>query len=187
MAIDVSPRNWGAAVPAVQSDLKSKRGNSHQRRRQGRRERWQGQKSSPPRRIVIYRTFPCTIRMGLGPDASKASIAVPAASRPVRLKIEARRPESAAAQGRRQDQTSSPPRNRENFAIRTVLGIGTGNSSAVSRTIGPGSFTRQPVWTRRASHPAPSGWPPRGGAKVTWFRFRYSCEYLGILEKTPAY
>ena len=51
------------------------------------------------------------------------------------------------------------------------------------RTIGLGSFTRRPVWTRRASHPAPSGRPPRGGAKVTWFR--YSCEYLGILEKTP--
>ena len=51
------------------------------------------------------------------------------------------------------------------------------------RTTGPGSFTRRPVWMRRASHPAPSGRPPRGGAKVTWFR--YSCEYLGILEKTP--
>ena len=45
------------------------------------------------------------------------------------------------------------------------------------RTIGLDSFTRRPVWTRRASHPAPSGRPPRGGAKVTWFR--YSCEYLG--------
>ena len=45
------------------------------------------------------------------------------------------------------------------------------------RTIGLGSFTRRPVWTRRASHPAPSGRPPRGGAKVAWFR--YSCEYLG--------
>ena len=43
------------------------------------------------------------------------------------------------------------------------------------RTIGLDSFTRRPVWTRRASHPAPSGRPPRGGAKVTWFR--YSCEY----------
>ena len=39
-----------------------------------RRERRQGQKSSPPRKIVIYRT----IRMGLGPDASNARIAVPA-------------------------------------------------------------------------------------------------------------
>ena len=37
MVLDVGPRNSGAAVPAVQSDLKSKRGNSHQRRRQGRR------------------------------------------------------------------------------------------------------------------------------------------------------
>ena len=45
-----------------------------------------------------------------------------------------------------------------------------------SRTIGSGSFTRRPVWTRRASHPAPSGRPTRGGAKVTWW-FRYSCEY----------
>ena len=74
MALDVSPQNASAAVPAVQSDPKTKRGNSHQRRRQGRRERRQGQKSSPPRKIVIYRT----IRMGLGPDASNARIAVPA-------------------------------------------------------------------------------------------------------------
>ena len=74
MALDVSPQNASAAVPAVQSDPKTKRGNSHQRRRQGRRERRQGQKSSPPRKIAIYRT----IRMGLGPDASNARIAVPA-------------------------------------------------------------------------------------------------------------
>ena len=74
MALDVGPWNLGAAVPAIQSDLKPKRGNSHQRRRQGRRERRQGEKSSPPRKIVIYRT----IRMGLGPDASNARIAVPA-------------------------------------------------------------------------------------------------------------
>ena len=52
------------------------------------------------------------------------------------------------------------------------------------RAIGLGSFTRRTVWIRRASHPAPSGRPPRGGAKVT--RFTYSCEYVGILEKTPA-
>jgi hypothetical protein len=45
MALDVSPRNASAAVSAVQSDPKTKRGNSHQRRRQGRRERRQGQKS----------------------------------------------------------------------------------------------------------------------------------------------
>ena len=74
MALDVSPRNSSAAVPAVQSDPKTKRGNSHQRRRQGRRERRQVQKSSPPRKVAIYRT----IRMGLGPDASNARIAVPA-------------------------------------------------------------------------------------------------------------
>ena len=36
MALDVSSRNSSAAVPVVQSDPKSKRGNSHQRRRQGR-------------------------------------------------------------------------------------------------------------------------------------------------------
>ena len=51
------------------------------------------------------------------------------------------------------------------------------HSSHHPHTIGLGSFTRRPVWTRRASHPAPSGRPPRGGAKVTWFG--YSCEYLG--------
>ena len=50
------------------------------------------------------------------------------------------------------------------------------HSSYHPRTIGLDSFTRRPVWTRRASHPAPSGRPPRGRAKVTWFR--YSCEYL---------
>ena len=74
MALDVSLQNASAAVPAVQSDPKTKRGNSHQRRRQGRRERRQVQKSSPPRKVAIYRT----IRMGLGPDASNARIAVPA-------------------------------------------------------------------------------------------------------------
>ena len=51
------------------------------------------------------------------------------------------------------------------------------------RTIGLGSFTRRPVWTRRASHPAPSGRPPRGGAKVTWFR--YPREYLGYSREDP--
>ena len=33
VALDVSPRNTSAAVPVVQSDPKSKRGNSHQWRR----------------------------------------------------------------------------------------------------------------------------------------------------------
>ena len=50
------------------------------------------------------------------------------------------------------------------------------HSSHHPRTIGLGSFTRRPVWTRRASHPAPSERPPRGGEKVAWFR--YSCEYM---------
>ena len=82
MALDVSPRNSSAAVPAVQSDPKTKRGNSHRRRRQGRRERRQGQKSSPPIKIVIYRT----IRMGLGPDASNARIVVPTVQSDLRSK-----------------------------------------------------------------------------------------------------
>ena len=51
------------------------------------------------------------------------------------------------------------------------------------RTIGPGSFTRRPVGLRRASHPVPSGRPPRGGAKMTWLR--YSCEYLGCSREDP--
>ena len=59
------------------------------------------------------------------------------------------------------------------------------------RTIGLGSFTRRPVWTRRASHLAPSGRPPRGGAKVTWFRYpceyrRYSREDASCLMRTTA-
>ena len=43
------------------------------------------------------------------------------------------------------------------------------------RTIGLDSFTRRPVWTRRASHPAPSGRPPRGGATLSSQKrcFRY--------------
>ena len=41
--------------------------------------------------------------------------------------------------------------------------------------IGLGSFARWPVWTRRASHPAPAGRPPRGGAKVTWFGDSCEC------------
>ena len=53
------------------------------------------------------------------------------ASRPVRSKIEAKRPESAAAQGRRQDQIAATEKIVKYFTIRTVLGIGTGNSSAV--------------------------------------------------------
>ena len=51
------------------------------------------------------------------------------------------------------------------------------------RAIGPGSFTRRPVWTRRASHPAPSGRPPRGGEKVAWFR--YSFDHLGCSREDP--
>ena len=108
MALDVSPQNASAAVPAVQSDPKTKRGNSHQRRRQGRRERRQGQKSSPPRKIVIYRT----IRMGLGPDASNARIAVPA------VQSDRRSKRSAPSQRQRRggDKTKNR-RHRENREI----------------------------------------------------------------------
>ena len=108
MALDVNPRNASAAVPAVQSDPKTKRGNSHQRRRQGRRERRQAQKSSPPRKIVIYRT----IRMGLGPDASNARIAVPA------VQTDRRSKRSAPNQRQRRggDKTKNR-RHRENLEI----------------------------------------------------------------------
>ena len=51
------------------------------------------------------------------------------------------------------------------------------HGSYLARTTRRDKFTRPSVRTRRGSHPAPSGRPPRGGAKVTWFR--YSCEYLG--------
>ena len=51
------------------------------------------------------------------------------------------------------------------------------HDSYLSRTPRRDKFTRPSVRTRRGNHPAPSGRPPRGGAKVTWFR--YSCEYLG--------
>ena len=57
------------------------------------------------------------------------------------------------------------------------------NGSYHPRTIGPGRFTRRPVWTRRASHPAPSGRPPWGCAKMTWFR--YSCEYRRYCRDDP--
>ena len=59
------------------------------------------------------------------------------------------------------------------------------HDSYLSRTPRPDKFTWPSGRTRRGNHPAPSGRPPRGGAKVTWFG--YSCEYLGLLEKTPAY
>ena len=57
------------------------------------------------------------------------------------------------------------------------------HGSYPARTIVPVNFTRPSVRTRRGSHPAPSGRPPRGGAKVTWFR--YSCEYLGYSREDP--
>ena len=57
------------------------------------------------------------------------------------------------------------------------------HSSYPARTIFPDNFTRPSVRTRRGSHPAPSGRPPRGGAKVTWFG--YSCEYLGYSREDP--
>ena len=108
MALDVSPQNPSTAVPAVQSDPKTKRGNSHQRRRQGRRERRQGQNSSPPRKIVIYRT----IRMGLGPDGSNARIAVPAAQSDRRSKRGA-----PNQRQRREDDKTKNRRHRENREI----------------------------------------------------------------------
>ena len=57
------------------------------------------------------------------------------------------------------------------------------HGSYPSRTLGPDNFTRPSVRTRRGSHPAPSGRPPRGGAKVTWFRYSY--EYLGYSKENP--
>ena len=55
------------------------------------------------------------------------------------------------------------------------------HGSYLARTTRRDKFTRPSVRTRRGSHPAPSGRPPRGGAKVTWFR--YSCEYLGTASR----
>ena len=109
MALDVSPQNASAAVPAVQSDPKTKRGNSHQRRRQGRRERRQGQKSSPPRKIVIYRT----IRMGLGPDASNARIAVPA--------VQSDRRSKRSAPNQRQRRGGDKTKNRRHRENREIF------------------------------------------------------------------
>ena len=57
------------------------------------------------------------------------------------------------------------------------------HDSYLSRTPGPDKFTRPSVRTRRGNHPAPSGRPPRGGAKVTWFR--YSCEYRKYSRDDP--
>ena len=109
MALDVSPQNASAAVPAVQSDPKTKRGNSHQRRRQGRRERRQGQKSSPPRKIAIYRT----IRMGLGPDASNARIAVPA--------VQSDRRSKRSAPNQRQRRGGDKTKNRRHRENREIF------------------------------------------------------------------
>ena len=41
------------------------------------------------------------------------------------------------------------------------------------RIIGPGSFTRRPVWTRRASHSAPPGRPRDHACDVTCFGYSY--------------
>ena len=57
------------------------------------------------------------------------------------------------------------------------------HGSCPAHTLLPDNFTRPSVRTHRGSHPAPSGRPPRGGAKVTWFR--YSCEYLGYSRDDP--
>ena len=57
------------------------------------------------------------------------------------------------------------------------------HDSYLSRTPRPDKFTRPSVRTRRGNHPAPSGRPPRGGAKVTWFR--YSCEYRRYSRDDP--
>ena len=60
------------------------------------------------------------------------------------------------------------------------------HGSYPARTLGPDNFTRPSVRTRRGSHPTPPRRPPRGGAKVTWFRYsfeyrRYSREDSGLL------
>ena len=57
------------------------------------------------------------------------------------------------------------------------------HDSYLSRTPRPDKFTRPSVRTRRGNHPAPPGRPPRGGAKVAWFR--YSCEYRRYSRDDP--
>ena len=73
---------------------------------------------------MIYRT----IRMGLDPDASNASIAVPAAQSDLRSKRGA--PNQRQRKGGDKTKNRRQRENRGFFAIRMVLGIGTGNSSA---------------------------------------------------------
>ena len=147
IALDVSPRNASAAVPAVQSDPKTKRGNSHRRRRQGRRERRQGQKSSPPRKIVICRT----IRMGLGPDASNMRMAVPA------VQSDRRSKRSAPNQRQRREATRpkivATEKIVEYFTIRTVLRIGTGNSGAVVSVVPSDRSSKRGVLLGPKRHP----------------------------------
>ena len=146
-ALDVCPRNSSAAVPAVQSDPKTKRGNSHQRRRQGRRERRQGQKSSPPRKIVIYRT----IRMGLDPDASNARIAVPAVQSDRKSKRGA--PNQRQRKGGDKTKIVATEKIVNFFTIHTLLGIGTGNSSAVVSVEPPDRSSKRGALLGLKRHP----------------------------------
>ena len=126
MAPDVSQRNSSAAVPAVQSDPKKTseatrisggdRGDERDGKAKNRRRQ---------EKIVIYRT----IRMGFGPDASNARIAVPAVQSDRRSKRGA--PNQRQRRGGDKTKNRRHRENREVFlTIRTVLGIGTGNSSA---------------------------------------------------------
>ena len=69
------------------------------------------------------------------------------------MKIEARRLESAAAQGRRQHKNRRHRENREIFAIRTVLGIGTGNSSAVVSVVPSDRSSKRGALLGQKRHP----------------------------------
>ena len=64
-----------------------------------------------------------------------------------------------------------------NFSLSKV------HSSYPARFLGPDNFTRPSVRARRRSHPTPPGRPPRGGAKVAWFR--NFCEYRRYSRDDP--
>ena len=125
MALDVGPRNSGAAVPAVQPDVKSKRGNSHQRRRQGRRERRR------PKIVATENLFLYTARFAWGLVQMRVT-RVLRCQPPSQIEDRSEAPRISGSAGEATRHKIVATEKIVNFfAIRTVLGIGTGNSSAV--------------------------------------------------------
>ena len=110
MALDVSPRNSSAAVPAVQSDQKKQARQLASAAATGATRETARPKIVAAEKIVIYRT----IRMGLGPDASNACIAVPAVQSDQRSK-------RGAPNQRRQRRGGDKTKNRRHRENREIF------------------------------------------------------------------